>query len=299
MRMVPPARTSAVKLLHGADHVGDVLDDVNGQHAVERVVGERVGEAVEVAQDVGAAGGIAVDPDGAGMLADPAADVERSQVVRTPSGTVPALPRRNRTGRAIWSAAGRAVWCCLRRRAPARRARTPPVTIRSRSSGGRFAASPGPSPARCRSSAPARARRPPKGSAPASPRMRSIRCAPMRAAFSTSPCSSSSMVASAAAQATGLPPKVEACAPGGQLIRSARATVAPSGMPLAMPLATAKMSGTSVEMLRGPHLARCAPCPTALRREPAGYHIARLCAATRRRTCAAARCSRLRPAPAR
>ena len=53
------------------------------------------------------------------------------------------------------------------------------------------------------------------------------------------------MVASAAAQETGLPPKVEACAPGGQVIRSARATVAPSGIPLAIPLATAKISGTT------------------------------------------------------
>ena len=53
------------------------------------------------------------------------------------------------------------------------------------------------------------------------------------------------MVTRAAAQATGLPPKVEACAPGGQVIRSARATVAPSGMPLAIPLATVKMSGTT------------------------------------------------------
>ena len=35
---------------------------------------------------------------------------------------------------------------------------------------------------------------------------------------------SSSIVASAAAQLTGLPPNVEACAPGGQVITSARAT---------------------------------------------------------------------------
>ncbi len=67
----------------------------------------------------------------------------------------------------------------------------------------------------------------------------------MRAAFSINSSSSSAMVASAAAQATGLPPKVEACAPGGQVIRSARATVAPSGRPLAMPLATAMISGTA------------------------------------------------------
>ena len=67
----------------------------------------------------------------------------------------------------------------------------------------------------------------------------------MRAAFSTRLSSSSWKVTSAAAQATGFPPKVEACAPGGQVIRSERATVAPSGRPLAMPFATAKMSGTA------------------------------------------------------
>src|ERR1017187_10378757 len=67
----------------------------------------------------------------------------------------------------------------------------------------------------------------------------------MRAALRRNSCSSSSMVTSAAAQATGLPPKVEACAPGPQRIRSARATVAPNGSPLAMPLATVMISGVS------------------------------------------------------
>ena len=57
--------------------------------------------------------------------------------------------------------------------------------------------------------------------------------------------SSRRMVSSAAAQATGLPPKVEACAPGPQSISSARATVTPSGKPEAMPLAVTRMSGTT------------------------------------------------------
>ena len=52
------------------------------------------------------------------------------------------------------------------------------------------------------------------GSAAANRRSRAIRCAPTRAALSISSCSSSSMVASAAATATGLPPNVLACAPG-------------------------------------------------------------------------------------
>src|SRR5206468_4187835 len=50
-----------------------------------------------------------------------------------------------------------------------------------------------------------------------------------------------------AAHATGFPPKVEACAPGGQLITSARAMVAESGIPLAMPFATARMSGDALK----------------------------------------------------
>ena len=53
------------------------------------------------------------------------------------------------------------------------------------------------------------------------------------------------MVASAAATATGFPPKVEACAPGGQFMISARAIMALSGNPLAMPLAVVKISGAT------------------------------------------------------
>ena len=67
----------------------------------------------------------------------------------------------------------------------------------------------------------------------------------MRAAWLTNSSSSRAMVTSAAAHETGLPPKVEAWAPGGQVIRSARATVAPKGMPLAIPLARAITSGTA------------------------------------------------------
>ena len=44
------------------------------------------------------------------------------------------------------------------------------------------------------------------------------------------------------AQATGLPPKVEAWLPLGQSITEARATIAPSGRPLAIPLARQTMS---------------------------------------------------------
>jgi hypothetical protein len=44
---------------------------------------------------------------------------------------------------------------------------------------------------------------------------------------------------------TGLPPKVLAWLPGGQSITSARAMMAPNGIPLAIPLARQMMSGTT------------------------------------------------------
>ena len=63
-----------------------------------------------------------------------------------------------------------------------------------------------------------------------------------------------SMVASAAAIETGLPPKVEACEPGTQSMISARLMQTPSGMPLAMPLAMQTMSGSTPECSMAHHL---------------------------------------------
>lgn len=61
------------------------------------------------------------------------------------------------------------------------------------------------------------------------------------------PVSSNSNVARAARQLTGLPPKVEAWLPLGQVMTSLLAIMAPSGMPLAMPLATQTMSGSTFQ----------------------------------------------------
>ena len=72
-----------------------------------------------------------------------------------------------------------------------------------------------------------------------------IRCAPTSAAFFTSSSRNSVIVASAAAHATGLPPNVLACAPGGHAISPPRATATPSGRPEAMPFAIAMMSGST------------------------------------------------------
>src|SRR5437867_4058218 len=59
----------------------------------------------------------------------------------------------------------------------------------------------------------------------------------MRRAFSLYSLSIRSIVASAAARQTGFPPNVVPCEPGPQRITLSLAMIAPSGMPLAMPLA--------------------------------------------------------------
>src|SRR5688500_62322 len=65
-----------------------------------------------------------------------------------------------------------------------------------------------------------------------------MKCAPTSAALAINDDLIRSIVVSAAAHDTGLPPKVLACAPGGQAISSARAVVTPSGSPDATPVAT-------------------------------------------------------------
>jgi hypothetical protein len=76
----PAARADqAMKLFHRCDHVGEVLDDVDGAQLVERIVGERIGDVIQDAEHIGMAVGIAIDADRAGVLIDPTADVKRSQ----------------------------------------------------------------------------------------------------------------------------------------------------------------------------------------------------------------------------
>jgi len=66
----------AVEFLHGAYDVGDMFDDVYGLEGVEGAVFERVGEVVEIGQNVGAGCGVAVDADRTWALVDAAADIE-------------------------------------------------------------------------------------------------------------------------------------------------------------------------------------------------------------------------------
>ena len=53
-----------------------------------------------------------------------------------------------------------------------------------------------------------------------------------------------SRVASAAAHATGLPPKVEPCEPDGHFMTESLATMAPIGMPEPRPFAVSSTSGS-------------------------------------------------------
>src|SRR5258708_3658741 len=66
--------------------------------------------------------------------------------------------------------------------------------------------------------------------------------------------SRTSMVASAAAMQTGLPPKVEACEPGTQSMTSARAMVIPNGIPDAVPFAIVTISASTSNCWIAHHL---------------------------------------------
>ncbi len=68
-----------VEFLHGPDDIAQMLDYVDRTQAVEGAVGERIGEPVEIADDVGRAGRVDVDTNGALVLANAAADIQRSQ----------------------------------------------------------------------------------------------------------------------------------------------------------------------------------------------------------------------------
>src|SRR5277367_4520798 len=65
-----------MEFLHGGDHVGHVLDHVDGAQLVERVIAERIGKAIEVDKNVGAGARVAIDSDRTRVLVDSAADVE-------------------------------------------------------------------------------------------------------------------------------------------------------------------------------------------------------------------------------
>ena len=73
-----PRADEAMKFLHGADDVGDVLDDVYGVEFVEGVVREGVWEMVQGADDIGGAGGVSVYSYGPVAFLEAAPYVENS-----------------------------------------------------------------------------------------------------------------------------------------------------------------------------------------------------------------------------
>jgi hypothetical protein len=64
-----------MKFLHRADDVRDMLDDVHGAEGVKGVIAERVRKPIQVAQNVGAGVGIAIDADRTRIFIDATADV--------------------------------------------------------------------------------------------------------------------------------------------------------------------------------------------------------------------------------
>ena len=159
------------------------------------------------------------------------------------SGLIPGQHQRRRQADGV-----------LRRpRARAARGGTPPSRAR-RARRQLAPSSAGRAPARCRSSARGRARRrSTDGAAPGRCSL-SSRNSPTSAAFCMRPFSTSVIVASAAAHATGLPPNVLECAPAGQSITSSRAIVTPIGSPDAIPFAATMMSGWTPACSIGKHL---------------------------------------------
>lgn len=74
-------REQAMKLFYSADHIGDMLDDVNGTELMKRVVAKWERKAVEIGNDVCARIWIAIDTNGARMLVQPTADIKNQQIV--------------------------------------------------------------------------------------------------------------------------------------------------------------------------------------------------------------------------
>ena len=101
---------------------------------------------------------------------------------------------------------------------------------------------------------------------------------PRTAALAIRPPSSNLMVSSSAARATGLPPYVLPCAPGPQVMTSARAIIAPTGMPEPMPFAVSRMSGSTSQCWMA-HILPVRPAPdwtsSAMSRIPWRSHSSR------------------------
>ena len=122
---------------------------------------------------------------------------------------------------------------------------------------------------------------------------------PSLTALAMRPPSTRSSVASAAAQQTGLPPKVEPCEPLSHLVIDSLAMMRADRHAGAEPLGGEQDVGLDALVIAGPHLPRAARRPTAPRRPRAGCRTCRRWRAGRGASPAAGRRSRLRPESAR
>jgi hypothetical protein len=73
----PTARCEyAMELFYSADHISYVFDDVDGADLAEGAVAERKWEMIQVRDDVGPGMWASIQAYGAGVLVEPAADIE-------------------------------------------------------------------------------------------------------------------------------------------------------------------------------------------------------------------------------
>lgn len=71
----PTGSKQPVEFLHGADHVCDVLDEMNGANLAKGSVAKRKREVIQVGDDVGTRVEIAIDADRARIFVDAAANI--------------------------------------------------------------------------------------------------------------------------------------------------------------------------------------------------------------------------------
>jgi len=81
----PPVLHQTVELLHRADYIVHMLDDVNRAEMIERSVGERIRESIQIADYVRGARRIRIDADRTRIFADTATDVQRHFGLKMPA----------------------------------------------------------------------------------------------------------------------------------------------------------------------------------------------------------------------
>ena len=75
----PAIAQQPVKLLYGANDIGNMLDDMNRVHLIECSVNERIRKLVEIAENIRPCAGNPIDPNRARILIQTAADVENAR----------------------------------------------------------------------------------------------------------------------------------------------------------------------------------------------------------------------------